>query len=144
MVTAVPLVGQPAPDFNLTLFSGEKVSLKSFRGNAVIINFWHSMCTHCQREVPVLLAAYKEYRKRGLVIIGVNVSEDEEQLARDFVERYRLTFPVGHDTGDIGLLYVVKAMPTMIFIDKAGNLVERYMGELTEEEFLQRIEALLK
>lgn len=154
-VTAVPLagqraelsIGQPAPDFNLTLFSGEKVSLKSFRGNAVIINFWHSICTHCQREVPVLVAAYEKYRKRGLVIIGVNISEDEEQPARDFVKRYKLTFPVGHDTGDIGLLYAVKSMPimsTMIFIDKAGNLVERYTGELTEEEFLQRIEDLLK
>ena len=137
-------IGRPAPDFNLTLFSGEKVSLKSFRGNAVIINFWHSMCTHCQQEAPVLVAAYEKYRKRGLMIIGVNVSEDEEQLARDFVERYNLTFPVGHDTGDISRLYVVRAMPTMIFIDKAGNLVGRYSRELTEAEFLQRIEDLLK
>ena len=87
-VTAVPLVGksvgmsvgQPAPDFNLTLFSREKVSLKSFRGNAVIINFWHSMCTHCQREAPVLVAAYEKYRKRGLVIIGVNVSRTRNSL----------------------------------------------------------------
>ena len=146
-VTAVPLVGQPAPDFNLTLFSGEKVSLKSFRGNAVIINFWHSMCAHCQREAPVLEAAYEKYRKRDLVIIGVNISQDEEQAARDFVEKYKLTFPVGHDTGDISRRYAVKAVPimsTMIFIDRAGNLVERYVGELTEEEFLQRIEDLLK
>ena len=87
-VTGVPLagkseelpIGQPAPDFNLTLFSGETVSLKSFRGNVVIINFWHSMCTHCQREAPVLEAAYEKYRERGLVIIGVNISEDEEHL----------------------------------------------------------------
>lgn len=35
-------VGQPAPDFDLTLFSGEKVSLKSFRGHSVVINFWRS------------------------------------------------------------------------------------------------------
>lgn len=141
-----PSIGQPAPDFSLTLFSGEKVSLKSFHGNVVIINFWHSMCTHCQQEAPVLVAAYEKYRKQGLVIIGVNVSEDEEQLARDFVERHKLMFPVGHDTGDIGRLYAVKSMPVMmmIFIDKAGNLVERYMEELTEEEFLQRIEDLLK
>jgi len=140
-------IGRPAPDFNLTLFSGKKVSLKSFHGNAVIINFWHSMCAHCQREAPILEAAYEKYRKRGLVIIGVNVSEDEEQFARDFVEKYKLTFPIGRDTGDISRRYAVKAVPimsTMIFIDRAGKLVERYVGELTEEEFLQRIEDLLK
>ena len=140
-------IGRPAPDFNLTLFSGAKVSLKSFRGNAVIVNFWHSMCAHCQQEAPVIEAAYEKYRTRGLVIIGVNISADEEQAAHDFVERYKLTFPAGHDSGEIGRLYAVEAVPimsTMIFIDKAGNLVERYVGELTEAEFLQRIEDLLK
>jgi peroxiredoxin len=151
-VSAAPLVeqsvelsvGQPSPDFNLTLFNGEKVSLKSFRGNAVIINFWHSMCTHCQREAPVLEAEYEKYRKRGLVIIGVNISQDEEQLAHNFAERYKLTFPVGHDTGDIGKLYAFKALPLIIFIDKAGNLVGRYMKEFTEEESRQQIEDLMK
>jgi peroxiredoxin len=89
-------------------------------------------------------AAYEKYRKRGLVIIGVNVSKDQEPPARDFVKRYKLTFPVGHDTGDIGPLYAVQAAPIMIFIDKAGKLVERHVGELTETEFRQRIEDLLK
>jgi cytochrome c biogenesis protein CcmG/thiol:disulfide interchange protein DsbE len=151
-VTAVPMagqpvelsVGQPAPDFDLMLFSGERVTLKSFRGKAVIINFWRSGWPHCQREAPVLEAAYEKYHERGLMIIGVNVSQDLEQPARDFVERYKLTFPVGHDTGDIFPLYGVKAAPTMIFIDKASNLVERHAGELTEAELTQRIEDLLK
>ncbi len=92
-------------------------------------------------------AVYDKYRKQGLVIIGVNVTQDQEPPARTFVERYKLTFPVGHDTGDISLLYAVKAMPIMstkIFIDKAGNLVEQCSGELTQEEFLRRIEDLLK
>ena len=38
----VPIVGQPAPDFNLILFSGQKVALKDFRGKSVVINFWAS------------------------------------------------------------------------------------------------------
>jgi peroxiredoxin len=137
-------IGHQAPDFNLTLFSGEKVTLKSFRGKSVIIHFWHSMCDHCQREAPVLEAAYEKYRKRGLMIIGVNISQDEEQLARDFAKRYRLTFPVGHDTGDISLLYAVDSLPMIIMIDKAGNLVERHRKEFTEEAFRQQIEDFLK
>ena len=60
------------------------------------------------------------------------------------MERYKLTFPVGHDTGDIGRLYAVKALPPIIFIDKAGNMVGRYMEELTEGELRQRIEDLMK
>jgi cytochrome c biogenesis protein CcmG, thiol:disulfide interchange protein DsbE len=137
-------IGQPAPDFDLTLFNGKKISLASLRGKSVIINFWHSMCRHCQQEAPILETAYETYRKRGLVIIGLNISQNDETLARDFVKKYKLKFPVGHDTGEIGLLYGFKALPLMIFVDRAGNLVERNTRELTREELRQRIENLLK
>jgi thioredoxin-related protein len=79
------------------------------------------------------------------VILGVNISQDQEQPARDFVERYKLMYPVGRDvSGTIGSLYGVTGTPTIIFVDKAGRLVERHVGAMTEEEFRQRIENLLK
>ena len=59
-------------------------------------------------------------------------------------DRHKLTFPVGHDTGEIGPLHGFKVLPLMILIDKSGNLVERNMRELTEEELRQRIGKLLK
>mgnify|MGYP001160587845 CR=1 FL=1 len=89
-------------------------------------------------------AVYEKYRKQGLVIIGVNVTQDQEPPARAFVERYKLTFPVGHDTsGKITSLYVVQAAPMICFIDKAGRLVECHVGELNEAAFRQRIDDLL-
>ena len=79
------------------------------------------------------------------MILGVNISQDEEQPARNFVKRYKLTYPVGRDiSGTIGSLYAVKGTPTVIFVDKAGLLVERHVGAMAEEEFRQRIEDLLK
>ncbi len=87
---------------------------------------------------------YEKYRDRGLVILGVSISQDQEQPAREFVQRYKLTFPAGHDTGEIGTLYGVKVLPIMVFVDRAGNLVERSAGELSEAEFTQRVENLLK
>lgn len=79
------------------------------------------------------------------MILGVSISQDQEQPARDFVERYKLTYPVGRDvSGTIGSLYAVTGTPTIIFIDKAGRLVERHVGAMTETEFRQRIEDLLK
>jgi peroxiredoxin len=92
-----------------------------------------------------LEAVYKQYRKQGLAIIGVNVTLDQEPNARAFVERYKLTFPVGHDTSaKITSLYSVHAVPTISFVDKAGKLVEQHVGELTKSELRQRIDALLK
>jgi peroxiredoxin len=91
-----------------------------------------------------LEAVYEKYRKQGLVIIGVNFTQDEEPPARAFAERYKLTFPVGHDTsGEITSLYVVQAAPMISFVDKTGKLVESHIGELTEAAFRQRINDLL-
>jgi glutathione peroxidase-family protein len=92
-----------------------------------------------------LEAVYKQYYKQGLAIVGVDVTQDQEPTARAFVEKDKLTFPVGHDTlGKIISLYAVQAVPTIIFVDKAGKLVERHAGELTKSELRQRIDTLLK
>ncbi|MHB9097142.1 MAG: TlpA family protein disulfide reductase [Syntrophales bacterium] len=99
----------------------------------------------CQREAPVLEATYKAYRKRGLVLLGVSIMQDEDQPARNFVKRYKLTYPNGRDiSGTIGSLYDVKGTPTVIFVDKGGNLVERHVGAMPEDAFRQRIKDLLK
>jgi cytochrome c biogenesis protein CcmG, thiol:disulfide interchange protein DsbE len=88
---------------------------------------------------------YEAYGKQGLVILGVSIATDEEEGARAFVERYKLTHPNGRDvSGTITSLYGVKGTPTVIFIDKAGKLVERHAGAMAEEDFRTRIEALLK
>ncbi len=79
------------------------------------------------------------------MILGVSIMQDEDQPARNFVKRYKLTYPNGRDlSGTIGSLYDVKGTPTVLFVDKAGNLVERHVGAMAEEEFRQKIEDLVK
>ena len=92
-----------------------------------------------------MAALYKTYRGRGLEILGVNIFSDQEEAARDFVKRYKLTFTIGRDvSGAIGKLYCVTGTPTLNFVDKAGLLVERHVGGMSETDFRKRIEDLLK
>lgn len=80
-----------------------------------------------------------------MTVLGINAAWDKEQLARTFMDVYKVTYPVGRDaSGAIGKLYGVEATPTSLFIDKAGRLVERHEGGLEEADFRQRIDALLK
>ena len=79
------------------------------------------------------------------MVLGINAQWDKEQLARTFMEVYKVTYPVGRDaTGTIGKLYDVDGTPTNLFIDKAGRLVEQHVGGLSEAEFVKRLEPLLK
>jgi peroxiredoxin len=92
-----------------------------------------------------LATLYKTYRGRGLEIIGVNIFTDEEEAALGFVKRYELTYTIGRDvSGAIGRLYSVTATPTVIYVNKAGLLVERHVGGTSEADFRKRIEDLLK
>jgi len=80
-----------------------------------------------------------------LIVLGINVHWDKEQLVRTFMDLYKVTYPVGRDgTGTIGKLYDVDGTPTTLFIDKAGRLVEQHVGGLEEAEFVKRIDALFK
>lgn len=74
----------------------------------------------------------------------MNAQWDKEQLARTFLEVYKIPYPVGRDvTGEIGELYKVEATPTSVFVGKDGRLVENHVGELEEGDFSQRIDEML-
>ncbi len=92
---------------------------------------------------------YDKYRDKGLAFLSVNVVWDNEGPAKDFVEKYRLPFPVGRDSdAAIGTLYGVDATPATFYIGRDGKLVERVQGaaetpEAIKTELQQRIEKLL-
>ena len=78
-------------------------------------------------------------------MLGVNVNWDNEQDAREFVEKYGVSYPVGRDaTGDIGRRYKVEGTPTSLLINKDSTLFGRADGAMTEADFIQNIDALLK
>jgi hypothetical protein len=80
-----------------------------------------------------------------LIVLGINVPWDKEQLVRVFMDVYKVTYPVGRDaSGLISKLYDIEATPTSLFIDKAGRLAEQHVGALDEADFQRRIDALLK
>ncbi len=79
-----------------------------------------------------------------VAFIGIDVQWDTDQMARLFVEVYKLPYPIGRDTtGVIGDTYGVDATPTSYFIDGNGILLDRVEGEQDSAELTQRIERML-
>ena len=88
---------------------------------------------------------YQRYKKRGLVMLGVNVARDNEADAREFVQKYGVLYPVGRDaTGEMGTRFKLEGTPTTLLINRDGTLFGRADGAMTEEEFTKNIDALLK
>ena len=132
-----------APDFELTTFDGLTLRLSDLRGKVVVINFWASWCIPCRDEAPVLEAAWRAYRERGLILIGVDYA-DTEREALAFIAEFGLTYPNGPDLGTrISQTYRIQGVPETFFVDRSGILRGVYIGPLTEVQLISRIETLL-
>jgi cytochrome c biogenesis protein CcmG/thiol:disulfide interchange protein DsbE len=142
-----PQAGFLAPDFELKSLAGERVKLSDLRGQAVLINLWATWCPPCREEMPTLEKMYNEYKDQGFVVLGVNMThQDDTQAVGLFVEKYGLTFPILLDeTGVVANTYQMKSLPSSFFINRDGIVAEVVIGgPMTEALLRTRIETILK
>jgi cytochrome c biogenesis protein CcmG/thiol:disulfide interchange protein DsbE len=142
--SAVANIGQPAPDFTLSLFNGKTFRLAEHRGQPVVINFWASWCTPCRAEMPDFEKIYQVYRERGIVFVGVAV-RDDPAAARGLLDELAITYPAGIDEDDaISRPYRLIGMPMTVFIDPAGTVVDKHTGALSEAQLVRFVEEMAR
>lgn len=139
-----PLLGKPAAPFALTTFAGTPLSLDTLRGRVVVVNFWASWCVPaCYEEAPVLEQAWRDYRDRGVTLVGINI-QDKDEAARKFMDQFGFSFPNAMDLGGkVAVDYGVYGVPETFFIDRKGRIRERKVGAVTDETFRRQVERLL-
>ncbi len=138
-------VGSKAPEFTLTTFEGEQISLADLQGNAVVINFWASWCTPCEQEAAELEQAYQLMKDRGVVFVGVNyVDTEPEALA--YLDRFGITYPNGPDLGTrISQAYRIRGVPETFIVDPLGRVTSFQKGPyLSLSEITGAVEAALE
>ena len=149
-----PLVGKPAPAFTLTTPQGEKVSLASYKGKAVQINFWATWCAPCKLETPWLVELEKQYAPKGFEILAVSVDDldkdDKKELAKDIAgiikgaKDLHIDYPVLIDGDSIAKPYGdVDVYPTSFFIDRSGTIVGASFGLTSKEDLEDNIKKAL-
>jgi thiol-disulfide isomerase/thioredoxin len=117
------------------------VSLEALRGKPVVLNFFGSWCPPCVREMPALEAMSQRYRGR-VQFVGVTFN-DAREAARGLLERAGVTYPAAFDAkSDLAYDYGIRGMPTTVFSDPGGNLVEGKKGEFSEVQLRTTIDRL--
>jgi cytochrome c biogenesis protein CcmG/thiol:disulfide interchange protein DsbE len=139
-----PAVPAPAAPFTLTGFDGRSVTLEALRGKVVVVTFWASWCQPaCYDGAPVLERAWRMYRDRGVVVVGVDM-QDTMDAARAFIRHFQLTFPNAPDHGGkLAVEYGVSAVPETFFVDRAGTIRSKHVGAVTDETIRRALEPLL-
>ena len=145
-----PQIGDPAPPFELPLFSGyelegkDSIALADLNGRVVVVNFWASWCVTCIYETDDLETTWNKYREDGVVVLGVAYL-DEERKSREFMEKYGLTYPSGPDLRSqiTSETYFVSQVPETFVIAPDGTVADVIIGEVTAERLATVIEPLL-
>lgn len=152
--TTLPTVGEvnrPAPDFTLPALGGGEVRLSDYRGKVVLVNFWGTWCEPCREETPALQAAYEQLRERGLVVVGIDLTDGERAQGRgeteinQFVSQYGVTYPIALDVdGKVANAFRIYPIPTSYFIDPEGNIRYVRVSTLSTKEVVSLFESLQK
>jgi len=138
--------GAPAPSFQLNSMGGKAVSLDSLKGQIVLVNFWASWCGPCRKEMPILEQLNRQYRGKGVTLVGVNV-EPDSAAATDWLKATPVSFPILFDVDSkVSKLYQVEGMPNTVILDRKGNVryIHRGYKPGAENEYLDQIRALIR
>ena len=139
------LKGKAAPGFALEDLSGKKVTLASYKGKAVLINFWATWCAPCKIETPWLIELRNQYATQGFEVLGISaddldadnpqkLSEEKKEIAR-FAEQMHIPYPVLIDGDSLSTPYDgLDALPASYFVDRNGTVVAAQMGLTSKEE----------
>lgn len=139
-------VGQKFTDFAMTDTEGNTMKLSDLisKNKYTLIDFWASWCGPCRREMPNVVAAYKEFNKKGFGIVGVSLDNDADKW-KAAIKELGMTWNHLSDLKgwqcEGAALYGVNSIPATVLVDQEGTIIER---NLRGEAIKEKLSELLK
>ena len=141
-LSGITLVQRPAPEFTVPVFDGGEFALSEVLGRPLVINFWASWCAPCREEARGLERAWRTLRDDGVVVVGINIQDSEED-ARAYLREFDITYPNGRDEGGkVTIDYGIIGIPATFFVSRAGIVERRWVGAIPESRLLAWIDDL--
>ncbi len=158
-LAAARLMFAPAPAIDAPRWiNSEPIKLANLRGKVVLLDFWSMWCSQCTAAFPEWRELQKKYSAKGLEIIGVTrlygrsdtvegLTRDQELMAlRNFLTKHQISYPIAlgkMDDVTNDERFVVASLPTVVLIDRRGNIrhIKRGVGEYRKLE--RQIETLI-
>ncbi len=133
-------LNQPAPAFSLPETDGGQVDLASYSGRPVLLVFWSSSCSICQRELPMLNRLEPELRGKGVSVVTILIGGEGE--ARDYMDSNRISLKSLYDAdGKVARAYHVGGIPRLVLIGADGRIKRSTAGFTNERVLLHWADA---
>lgn len=132
-------------NFSAKDINGKDVRLSQYKGQVVLVNFWATWCVPCRREIPSLMALYRDYKDRGFVVLGVSVDK-EVRLVKPYARSMKMNYPVligaGRDQFNEAFGPFV-GFPTSVILERDGTVCVRHIGLPSRSLLERQVDALL-
>jgi cytochrome c biogenesis protein CcmG, thiol:disulfide interchange protein DsbE len=127
-------IGSALPPATFSGINGAPVRIpESVTGKVVILHFWQVGCSSCKLEMPALDELYKQYQKKGLLVLAVNVGQKKE-IVKTFAAELQASYPLLVDPDEKNArLFGVTDVPRTYVIDRNGIVRYRILGGATPE-----------
>lgn len=142
-----PVFPYPAPSVSLQTLEGQEVTLESYRGKAVLLDFWATWCKPCEKLMPDLQKLHDQYAEKGLAVLGISIDEGKDAAGKvqKFTGKKKIAYPVLLDVAaePAWAAFHVKAIPALFLIDPQGQVAGRWQGGFDYREVEAEILRLL-
>lgn len=131
-------------DFTMKDLNGQNVSLASYKGKVVLLNFWATWCGPCKAEIPGFVELQEKYKDQ-LVIVGFSV-DDTAEKAKEYATQYKMNYPIllGEGREDVQDSYgPIWGIPASFIISKDGRVCRKHMGIAPKAVFEKEVVALM-
>ena len=136
-------LGRPAPDWSEPMLDGGNLSFASLRGKPIYLNFFATWCDGCKAESAALKTVLREYRARGVKVVGVDILESPSKAAQFHAEQH-LTYPFVIDSGTLRRQYNINGLPVQVFIDRNGVVQRIALGQMSLADMRSNVERILR
>lgn len=146
------LVGRPAPPLHWShAFNVPEGKRFPVRGRITLVDFWATWCAPCRRQMPELEALSRQ--SRGLDVVGITTFYGEDRSPAGqraelgeieaFLKTHGITYPVlvADDRSNLASFHVA-GLPTLVLLDRAGNVIEYDVGSVGSQNVLARARAI--